>query len=93
MHEHRNASNQLTFAFDKIPMDQYSRVTRQVTQEFNLAACSDKTKRLDEVFQDFQHASAVIALEWDNWSGFIVCAKSKESESLARQIAEYVQNL
>jgi len=74
-------------------MDQYSKVTRKVTQEFGLAACSDKIRGLDETFQDFGRGSAVIALEWDNWSGFIVCAKNKESESLARQVAEYVQNL
>lgn len=74
-------------------MSQYSKVTRQVKQEFDLSACSDKTKGLDVVFQDFGSGSTLIALEWDNWLGFIVCAKSKESEPLARQIAAYIQNL
>ena len=93
MHEHRNASNQLTFAFDEIPMSQYSKVTRQVVKEFDLAACGEKIKGLDELFQEFGRGSTLIALEWDNWSGFMVCAKSKESETLAGQIAAYVQNL
>lgn len=93
MHEQRNASNQLTFAFAEISMGKYSKVTRQVMKEFDLVACGDKIQGLDEVFQDFGRGSTVIALEWDNWSGFMVCAKSKESESLARQVAAYIQNL
>lgn len=93
MHQHRNASNRLTFAFDDIPKGRYSGITRELMQAFGLEPASKKTKGLDVVFQDFGQDANVVALEWDNWSGFIVCAGSRESEPLARQIAEYIQTL
>jgi hypothetical protein len=42
------------------------------------------------VFQDYRRGSQVVGLEWDNWSGFIVVAKTPESEPLVRAIAEWL---
>ena len=32
----------------------------------------------------------MVGLEWDNWSGFIVVAKTPESEPLVHAIAEWL---
>jgi hypothetical protein len=90
MNEHRDASERLTFTFDAIESGQYRRVTRSIVSEFGLEPVGSRTRGLDEVFQDFRHGNEVVGLEWDNWSGYIVNAKTKSAESLVREIAGYV---
>jgi hypothetical protein len=44
----------------------------------------------DVVFQDFGNGEARVALEWDNWMGFQVVARSVESEPLVAAIAAFL---
>lgn len=44
------------------------------------------------MFRDYSDGERTVGLEWDIWSGFIVVAKDSESETLVRQIAEYLCN-
>ena len=90
MNDHRDASNRLTFDFDKIESDKYSVITGNVVSEFGLKPIGSKISGLDEIFQDFTAGAEIIGLEWDIWSGYIVKAKSKSAEPLARKIASYV---
>lgn len=90
MNEHRDASERLTFNFNEIPSGRYSKVTKVVVTAFGLEVASSRTRGLDEIFQDFKKGNEVIGLEWDNWSGYIVNAKIKSAEPLAREIAGYV---
>ncbi len=90
MNEHRDASGRLTFDFDKIPSGKYSKVTKGIVSEFSLEVADSKTSGLDEVFQDFKIGNEVVGLEWDNWSGYIVNAKTKTAEPLVRKIAGYI---
>ena len=91
MPEHRNHSGRLTFDFPGIPSAKYGSVTSSSVEKFALVPAGPKTDGLDEVFQDFKLDSAVVGLEWDNWSGYIVVAKSKNAEPLAKEIAAYVR--
>lgn len=90
MNEHRDASERLTFDFDKIESGMYSKITKAIVSEFNLEVAGTKTTGLDEVFQDFKQGSNIVGLEWDNWSGYIINAKNKSAEPLATEIASYV---
>ncbi|MDF1781440.1 MAG: hypothetical protein P1U67_09110 [Alcanivoracaceae bacterium] len=90
MNEHRDASKRLTFDFSSIEFGSYGKITKAIVAEFGLRPAGEKTRGLDEVFQDFKVGDEVIGLEWDNWSGYIVNAKSKTAESLAREIAGYI---
>lgn len=90
MNEHRNNSGQLTIDFHSIDAGTYSKITKSVVVEFNLEPAGNKTTGLDEVFQDFKTSNHVIGLEWDNWSGYIVNAKTKSAEPLVREIAGYI---
>ena len=90
MNEHRDSSDRLTFDFRNIEAAQYSKITSEVVTHFDLEASGKKTCSLDEVFQDFKRGNEVVGLEWDNWSGYIVNAKSKSAEPTVREIAGYI---
>ena len=90
MNEHRDSSDRLTFDFRNIESGQYSKITSEVVTQFDLEVSGKKTCSLDEVFQDFKRGNEVIGLEWDNWSGYIVNAKSKSAEPTVREIAGYI---
>jgi hypothetical protein len=90
LNEYRDSSNRLTFDFSNIDAGKYGKITKSVVSEFGLEASGTKTKGLDEVFQDFKHGNYIVGLEWDNWSGYIVNAKTVLAEPLTRKIAEYI---
>ena len=90
MNEHRDNSDRLTIDFHSIEAGMYSKITSAIAAKFELEVAGDKTSGLDEVFQDFKNGNKVIGLEWDNWSGYIINAKTKSAESLVREIAGYV---
>lgn len=90
MNEYRDASDRLTFDFNGIESGWYGKITKAIVSEFSLEPVGDKTRGLDEVFQDFKRGDEVVGLEWDNWSGYIVNAKTKFAEPLVREIAGYV---
>jgi hypothetical protein len=68
----------------------YSQITEAVLSEFHLAVAGEKIAGLDVVFQDFTRGSDMVSLEWDNWSGYIVRAKSASAEPLVLEIANYI---
>lgn len=90
MNEHRDASERLTFDFESIESGRYGKITKAIVSEFGLEPAGDKTRGLDEVFQEFKRGNEVVGLEWDNWSGYIVNAKTKSAEPLVREIADYI---
>ena len=90
MNEHSDASGRLTIDFEKIESGMYSKVTKAVASEFGLEPSGAKTKGLDEIFQDYKLGNEIVVLEWDNWSGYIVNAKTESAEKLVRNIAGYI---
>ncbi len=90
MEEYRNFSHQLSFDFAKLSILRYSKITKSVVKKFHLEPANEKTKTFDEVFQDFKIGKSLVGLEWDVWSGYSVVAKNESAESLAREIAFYV---
>ena len=92
MFEHRNASNQLTFDFDKINLSSYKKITHSIVNHFNLQPIEMLIVGFDEMFQEFTSGNLSIGLEWDNWSGYIIHAKSQEAEPLLREIAKYIDD-
>ncbi|WP_207063519.1 hypothetical protein [Motiliproteus sp. SC1-56] len=90
MGEHRDASDRLTFDFQKVEASAYSKITEAVANNFNLTPANLIARGLDEMFQDYRQGDMRIGLEWDNWSGYIVCAKDKAAEPLAKEIASYI---
>ncbi len=92
MFEHRNASNQLTFDFDKTNLSSYKKITYSIVNNFDLQPSGKLIVGLDEMFQEFTSGNSSICLEWDNWSGYTIVAKNKEAEALLREIAKYIND-
>ena len=90
MDSHRNSSNQLTIDFNKIESKMYSKITNEVVTKYKLETNNELVTGLNEIFQEFKSGAAIIALEWDNWSGYIVNAKNTEAETLAEEIAKFI---
>jgi hypothetical protein len=60
-------------------------------ETFNLAPhAALVTNGWDIVFQDFRRGEQVVGLEWDNWTGFTVVAKTPASEPLVQDIAAWL---
>lgn len=90
MRGHRDASDRLTFDFDKIESDSYQKITQSVVKNFNLVSSSELAEGLSAIFKNYTSGGLVVGLEWDNWSGYTVCAKNTKSEQLATEIAEFI---
>ena len=89
---HRDASNRLSFEIHDADPLQYPELAATVASQFNLTPVGDLIVGLDEMFHDYTDGSLCIGLDWDNWSGFIVVAKSPESESLVESIGAFLTN-
>lgn len=90
MNEQRDSSDRLTIDFQRIEINMYQKITTELTSKFNLEASGAQTVGVDEIFQSFKKGDDLIGLEWDNWSGYIVTAKTKSAEQLVREIAGYI---
>lgn len=90
MNEYRDNSQRLTIDFHGIEAGSYKKITSDVVAKFGLEVAGAKTSGLDEVFQEFKRGNDVVGLEWDNWSGYIVNAKTKTAEPLVCEIAGYI---
>lgn len=86
---HRDASNRLTASCD-VEAASYRGFVERIVREFRLAPLGERVDGLDEVFQDFAHGDARVALEWDHWMGFQVVAKSAAAEPLVEAIAAFL---
>ena len=90
INSHRNATNQLTIDFNKIEAKMYSEITNEVIRKYELETNNELVTGLNEIFQEFKSGDAIIGLEWDNWSGYIVNAKNIDAEPLVKKIAAFI---
>lgn len=88
---HRDASGRLTFEMFNLPADCYGAVCDDLVAALHLISIGIlDTDFLAIVFQNYRLGSQVVGLEWDNWSGFIVVAKTPESEPLVQAVADWL---
>src|SRR5207245_410338 len=87
----RDASGRLTFEMFRAPAGSYRAICEVVAGTFELAPhTAPVTNGYDIVFQDYRRGEQILGLEWDNWTGFTVVAKSSASEPLVREIAAWL---
>ena len=86
----RDASNRLVFEMFCVPCRSYDDIVEELRTAFNLVPVGPGIDVWDIVFRDYQREGAVVGLEWDNWLGFIVVAKSPAAESLVNEIGAYL---
>jgi hypothetical protein len=88
---YRDASGRLTFEMFNLPADSYRVVCNELVASFHLEPLGTPVSDfLSIVLQDYCCGWQVVGLEWDNWSGFIVVAKTPESEPLVQAIGEWL---
>jgi hypothetical protein len=86
---HIDASGRLTFEMFDVPGASYPEICRELCDALKLTPAGTLVTDFGStIFQDYRQDSKVVGLEWDNWSGFIVVAKTPDSEQLVREIAE-----
>lgn len=89
----RDASGRLTFEMSNIPGESYLAICSEVAEAWQLERTGMLITDFLSIFsQDYRRGSEVVGLEWDNWSGFIVVAKTSESEGLVKAIADWLSN-
>ena len=87
----RDASGRLAVDVFDIPMEMYPSLCREIAFEFGLIHDGKLiTNSADVAFMDFRSDQGTVEMAWDNWSGFIVTAKSPESEPLIRRISDWL---
>ncbi len=86
----RDASNRLTFEMFDVDSLDYAKLAARVVEKFNLTPSSELIIGLDEVIRDYTDGKRTVGLEWDNWSGFIVVAKTSTAEPLVNEIGAYL---
>jgi hypothetical protein len=88
---YRDASGRLTFEMFNISGESYTAICRDVAEALQLEQTGILiTDFLSFLSQDYRRGPEVVGLEWDNWSGFMVVAKTPESEPLVEAVADWL---
>ena len=87
---HRDDSDRLCFEIHAVASLEYANMATAVAKRFELKPMGDLVVGLDEMFRDYTDRCSIVGLEWDIWSGFIVVAKTLESETLVNGIGEFL---
>jgi hypothetical protein len=86
-----DASGRLIFGMSRTPADRYQAICHAIAATFHLSPHNALVSNgWDIVFQDYKCDEQIVSLEWDNWTGFIVVAKTPGSEVLVQNIAAWL---
>jgi hypothetical protein len=87
----RDATNRLVFEMSQMPARHYAEVVNDLVEVFGLVPDNNGVVIfLEAAFQNFRRGDAIVGLEWDIWSGFIVVANDIAAEGLVSEIADYM---
>jgi hypothetical protein len=87
----RDFSGRLTYEIHSFPSESYTSMKKEIADKFGLLPFGITINGLDEVFQTFIKGFKRIGIEWDIWSGLIIVAKNKKSETLVEEISKYLE--
>jgi len=89
--EYRDSSDRLTMAVECMPSLAYRFVRWKLCKKFQLKKSGNYVKSLDEKFQEYRNSDGRVSIDWDIWSGFAVTALTPESESLVKNIGNWLR--
>ena len=87
----RDFSGRFTYEAHDFPFKDYDSKKKEIAQAFGLLPFSATINGVDESFQTYIKGLKRIGIEWDNWSGLSVVAKSKRAENLVEEIGSYLE--
>lgn len=88
---YKDASNRLSVAVEGMPSLVYRFVAWKIKKKFNLTKQGSLNQTLDEKFQKYEKDGALLSIDWDIWSGFVVTALNEKSKDLVTEIGKYLQ--
>ena len=87
----RDSTERLVFEMFRVPSAHHPTLCKEVATAFSLVPdYATFGAGLDQVFQDYRRGEQLVEMAWDNWTGFVVVAKTTGSESLVREIGEWL---
>lgn len=89
----RDASSRLTYEIQAVDQLEYPEYVLSIAEQFGLDSVGKLIVGASEMFADYTDGNSEIQFAWDNWSGFMVTAKSATSESFVRSIAIYLGHI
>jgi len=88
---YRDDTNRLTVGIENMPALAYKFVAWRLKRKFKLTKVSVLTSTVEEQFQQYEYDGKCVGIDWDIWSGFTVTALSPESESIVKEIGNYLE--
>ncbi len=89
----RDATGRLTYSMSQTRADSYRPMCAAIAAAFALTPHAELvTNGFDVAFEDYQRDGLAVGLEWDNWMGYTVVAKTPASEDLVQEIAAWLAN-
>ena len=83
----RDTSNRLTFEMSRVAAADYPTVSQAVATAFSLTPDpATFLAGLDLVSMHFRRGDCAVELAWENWTGFMVIAKTPDADLLVREI-------
>jgi len=87
----KDATGRTMFELIDCPGIQYSLICDMVMDRFGMIQENFLTEGLDEVFQDFRLGKSIIGIEWDNWLGLCIVAKTSCANDLVHKIGTFLE--
>ncbi|MDB5384930.1 MAG: hypothetical protein JWM11_576 [Planctomycetaceae bacterium] len=88
----RDHSGRLTFDVPTVLAVDYPAVCRSIVEAFSISQTDSLVVGPDQMFWDFRLGDQEIALDWDNWMGFMVVSRTVNADSLVRDISGWLQS-
>lgn len=87
---HRDASNRLCFEMFDVDSNDYPKLVTRIVEHFDLKPTSAMMMGPDQLIGGYSDGKCSIGLDWDNWSGFFVTARTPDAESLVKSIGTFL---
>ncbi|MBN2712783.1 MAG: hypothetical protein JXR97_10195 [Planctomycetes bacterium] len=87
-----DASGRRVVEVHDLSASRYQEFRDAIVRQFDLQVAGELVQGMDEAFQDFSHNEAILGIEWDIWSGFIVVARNDQAEELLESIGRFLEH-
>lgn len=92
MRENINSTGLATYEFREFKQARYKQITKLVVRKFKLEYVGDFLNEKNHQKQKFSKDTKSINIEWELLVGYVIYSNNTHSNSLAKEIAEFVNN-
>lgn len=88
---YRDNAGRATVAIEGCPLFLSPYYSWLIRRKFSLKKYGKKLKSIEERSQKYEFQDSLIAIEWDNWSGFSVVAVDSAMEEVVLRIGQFLK--